>query len=152
MASRKRRKRDIAVAYCAAVVAFFAGYYVSVWGGAPQTSVDWTTPLLALGFLSLLVGIVLERWWAPFLPLVALPAALSLFALASVDDRYRRAAPASGAPIGVRGWGGFAATALAASVPALALGSLLVAIGRRLESRSRSGRFVRSVSDGKHTG
>ena len=148
----KRFRPVMAVAYCAAVVAFFAGYYLSVRGGTPQTSVDWTTPLLALGFLSLLVGIVLERWWAPFLPLVALPAALSLFALASVDDRYRHIAPASGAPIGVRGWGGFASVPLAASIPALIIGFFLVAIGRSLERPPRRGRFGRSVSDDEHTG
>jgi ABC-type spermidine/putrescine transport system permease subunit I len=103
-----------------------------------QTSVDWTNLFLALGLLSLLVGIALERWWALLLPLVALPTARSLFVLASLDDRYRRAAPASGAPIGGEGWASFAAVALATTVPAVVAGFLLVAIGRRLGRRSSS--------------
>ncbi len=133
----ERLRQVIASAYCAVVVLFFVGYYLSVRTAGARTAVDWTTPLLALGVVSLLMGVVIGRSWTLLLPLVSLPSALALLAAASVDDRYRRAAPASGVPI-ADGWLGFAAVALATAVPAVALGVLLVGVGRRLERRART--------------
>ncbi len=132
-----RLHRAIAASYCFAVIAFCVGYYVSVRGAAPDTSLDWTTPLLALGLLSLLVGVAFGRWRVLFLPFVAVPVVFSLFVLASVDDRYRHVAPGSGAPVGGVDWAGYGAVVLTVTVPALAFGLLLVTIGRRLSGRLR---------------
>jgi hypothetical protein len=134
----ERCRPAIALCYCLAVITFLVGYYLSVRGSSLHASVDSTSPLLGLALLSLLVGITLGRSWVLLLPLVAMPAALSLFMLASVDDRYRDAAPASGAPISAGEWAGYAAVALAATVPAVAAGVLLVSIARQLGGPSRS--------------
>src|SRR5438477_12932166 len=120
----ERWRPAIALCYCLAVIMFFVGYYLSVRGSPLHASVDWTNPLLGLALLSLLVGSTLGRSWVLLLPLVAMPAALSLFMLASVDDRYRGAAPGSGAPISAAQWTGYAAAALAATAPAGAAGCL----------------------------
>jgi hypothetical protein len=73
-----RWRRAIVVCYSLAVVVFFVGYYLSVRGAALETSVDWTTPLLGLALLSILVGVGFGRWRVLLLPLVALPVALPI--------------------------------------------------------------------------
>src|SRR5215218_3087685 len=120
--------------YAALVGAFFVGYYVDVRRAPPHAIVDYTPAVVLLAVVTVVPGLLIGRWWAVGLPLVAFPAAALMMVIAAFYDGYSDIASERGGVVGLD-WFGVAALVCFYAVPAAAFGAGLRAWGRMWERR-----------------
>ena len=114
--------------YAALLAAFFASYYIDVRSAPPNTIVDYNVVVILLVLPTLLAGVLIGRWWAIALPLVAFPIAALMLVIGTLDDRYVDVAADRGGVLGLD-WFGVSALVCAFTVPAAAFGAGLRVLG-----------------------
>ena len=127
------RRVVVALAYAGLVGWHFLSYYLDVRSAPADTIIDYTFAFILFGPISFLTGLLIARWWAVILPLVAFPFTAMMLVVAEFDDRYAQLARDRGGELGAE-WLGLAALFCYFAVPGAALGA---GLGEAVRRRGR---------------